>query len=105
MHFNQKKEVYYELVEAAATVAASPTKEEGIKNAARYRALYFGRAHIFAIDPAVNAAKVDFYVEMNSVLKSDGFPTNKLDGITLRLSSACKDVLRVQDIFETQQAQ
>ena len=99
MQFNLKKEVYYELVEAAATVATSPTVEDAIKNAAKYKVVYFGRAHMFAIDPTVSDAKIAFYRRLLEVLEKGKFPTTELEGATLQLSIACMEVLRVRELF------
>ena len=99
LQYNQKKEVYYELSDAAAAVATSRTKQDALKIAAKISTLYFGRAHIFAIDPAVNSDKISFYSKMQGALKKGTFPSDDLEFAALSLTNACREVLRVQDIF------
>ena len=99
MQYSQKKDIYYELVDAASTFASSTTKAEAEKNAARYNALYFGRAHIFAIDPKVNASKIAFHAALEAALARGNFPTKDLDDDVLALADACKRYLAVEDVL------
>ena len=99
MQYNQKKEVYYQLVDAAASVAMSSTKKEAERNATNYSVLYFGKAHIFAIDPSVSKAKIAFRSAMVEALKVGVFPSTPLQSASLDLAFACKEVLRAQDVF------
>src|SRR5262245_14163212 len=46
MEYQQKREVYYQLVDAASAVANSLNASEAASNAQRYRTLYYGKAHI-----------------------------------------------------------
>lgn len=99
MEYQQKRDVYYQLVDAASAVANSRTKAEAITNAQRYATLYFGKAHIFAIDKSVADAKIAFYTAMAGALAKNEFPSYELQASTLALSHACKEVLRAQDVF------
>jgi hypothetical protein len=97
--YNQKKDVYYELVDAAASVAMSHTKKEAERNAAKYSTLYFGKAHIFVIDQSVNKAKIAFRSAMLDALKAGTFPSAALQSAPLDLARACSEVLRAEDVF------
>jgi hypothetical protein len=99
MEFQQKRDVYYELVDAASAVANSLSKAEASVNAQRYATLYYGKAHIFAIDPTVAQAKIVYFTAMRTALEKGVFPSTDLQASSLALSSACKDVLRAQDVF------
>jgi hypothetical protein len=93
MRYLQKREVYYELADAAAAVATSGTSAEATVNAQKYYQLYYGRAHIFAIDLSVNNAKVEFRKKLDQALTDGKWPSTALKTETLRLTDACKAVL------------
>jgi hypothetical protein len=99
IQYNEKKAVYYELVDAAATVAMSLTKEEAKRNAAKYSILYFGKAHIFAIDPSVRTAKITFHTAMAAALAAGDFPSYSLQKLSLELAAACSEVLQAENVF------
>lgn len=99
LEYNQKREIYYELVDAAAGVSASLDKADAERNAARYWRIYYGKAHIAVIDDAVHDAKVAFARDLREVMKRGKFPTDELEGPTLMLSRAARDVLRAQNLF------
>lgn len=99
LQYNQKKEVYYELADAAAAVASSTNKRDAMQKAAKFSTLYLGRAHILAIDTDVKDAKIEFQTEMQKALKSDAFPSIELRDKALSLAIACRNTLRVEEIF------
>lgn len=101
MEYQQKRELYYQLVDAASAVANSSDPTEAKMNAQRYATLYYGKAHIFAIDPTVNNAKISFFKAMNSALVKGEFPSSDLRANSLALATVCKDVLRAQDVFDS----
>lgn len=99
IEYNQKREIYYDLVDAAAAVSASTDKAEVDRNAARYWRLYYGKAHIAVIDASVYRAKVEFGKELKAAMERGAFPTHDLEGSTLELARAARDVLRAQNLF------
>jgi hypothetical protein len=97
--YNQKREIYYELVDAAAGVSSSIDKSDAEKNAARFWRLYFGKAHIAVMDDNVYKAKKQFGRDLVKVMEKGTFPTEDLEGSTLALSRACQSVLLAQNLF------
>ena len=97
--YNQKKELYYELVDAAAAVGSSLTKDEALRNAQKYSILYFGRAHIFVIDPEVVTGKEAFHKAMENALQEGVFPSKQLQLDALSLAMDCANVLHINDVF------
>jgi hypothetical protein len=103
MQYNLKKDVYYKLADAAAAVGSSTNKEDATQNATKFSTLYFGQAHILAVDSEVTSEKMAFYEKMQEELNSDNFPDNfpneNLQRAANFLSNACRKELRVEDIF------
>lgn len=101
IEYAQKREIYYELVDAAAAFASSPDLETAHTNAARYWKIYLGRAHIVVTEEPVIRAKIDFGQFMKSALQQGTFPnnTNELKTATLALSDACKEALMPDAFF------
>jgi hypothetical protein len=97
IQYMQKRDVYYELVDAAAAVAVSRSKEDADRNAVRFAGLFFGKAHIFAIDPVVSQAKVAFNAAMISALQEGKFPSGALQSASLDLARACSGVLQAEE--------
>ena len=97
MQYMQKRDVHYELVDAAASVAVSQSKEDADRNAVRFAGLFFGKAHIFAIEPAVIQAKVAFNAAMISALHEGKFPSGALQSASLDLARACSGVLQAEE--------
>ena len=104
IQYNEKKAVYYELVDAAAAVATSRTRQEVERNATKYSTLYYGKAHIFVIDQSVYEAKVAFYSAIADALKMGEFPSYSLQALSLKLASTCREVLRAEDVFGPKEA-
>lgn len=100
IEYSQKRDVYYELVDAAATVASSLSKADGEKHAAHFYALYFGKAHVAVIDSTVYDAKKQFSHALQRALAAGAWPTDDLDMPALELSKACQKVLRAQNVIE-----
>jgi hypothetical protein len=100
IEYAQKRDIYYELVDAAAAFASSPDLETAQSNAARYWKIYLGRAHIVVTEDPVIRAKIDFGQFMKAALQQGTFPNNtkELKNATLALSDACKEAL-VPDAF------
>lgn len=101
MEYSQKREIYYELVDAAAAVSASLDKADAERNAARYWRLYYGKAHIAVIDEAVHKAKHAFALELEAAMKRGAFPTKDLQSAALVLARECRLVLRAQNLFSS----
>ena len=94
IRYTQKRDVYYELADAAAAVATSANSADAMANATKYYRLYYGKAHIFAIDPSVNNAKIEFRKKLDEALSKGQWPSTDLKSETLALTDACKSVLR-----------
>lgn len=97
IRYSQKREVFYELADAAAAVATSTSSSKALSNATKYYRLYYGKAHIFAIDVSVNNAKIEFRKQMDAALKKGVWPSDDLKTETLKLTDACKAVLQKEE--------
>jgi len=104
MEYDKKRDVYYEMVDAAATVATSLDARDAELKAARFKALYFGKAHIAVVDEDVLNAKVNFYTALQSALKSGTWPTKVLYSSALELSTACQEALLAHKFIEDAEA-
>ena len=100
--YSQKKEVYYELVDAAAAIASSTNKDDAVRNATKYLSLYFGRAHILAISDEVRNAKQKFRRTLLKELRSGYIPSKDLEYAALELAEACRKELGIDVLFSEQ---
>ena len=97
MRYSQKREVFYELADAAAAAATSANQSEALLNATKYYRLYYGKAHIFAIDVSVNNAKIEFRKKLDAALAKGVWPSDDLKSETLALTDACKAILQKKE--------
>ena len=97
MRYSQKRDVYYELADAAAAVATSTNATDALVNATKYYRLYYGKAHIFAIDVSVNNAKIEYRKKLDEALSKGQWPSSDLKSETLSLTDACKAILRKEE--------
>jgi hypothetical protein len=97
IRYSQKRDVYYELADAAAAVATSNNPAEALVNATKYYRLYYGKAHIFAIDVSVSNAKIEFRKRLDEALSRGQWPSTELKSETLALTDACKTILRKEE--------
>lgn len=97
IRYTQKREVYYELADAAAAVATSTNQADALVHATKYYRLYYGKAHIFAIDVSVNNAKIEFRKKLDEAMASGKWPSDELKAETLKLTDACKAVLQKEE--------
>ncbi len=93
IRYSQKRDVYYELADAAAVVAISTNSTEAHLNSTRFYRLYYGKAHIFAIDVSVNNAKIEFRKRLDEALAKGKWPSYDLKSEALMLTDSCKAVL------------
>lgn len=100
LEYNQKREVYFELVDSAATVASSVNKADAEKNSARFYALYFGKAHIAVVEDAVYTAKKKFSRALQAALAAGKWPNDDLDMPALNLSKACSVALNARKVID-----
>lgn len=99
MEYDQKKEVYYALSEAAVYVAHSRTLDEARSRIPDFEVIYFGRAHILAMDQGVKDAKAAFQSALRSAIENGQFPSGQLQSEAFKLTSAIQRALRVEEIF------
>ena len=97
LRYSQKRDVYYELADTAAAVATSTSASDALTNATKYYRLYYGKAHIFAIDASVNNAKIEFRKRLDEALSKGQWPSADLKSETLLLTDACKAILRKEE--------
>ena len=97
MRYSQKRDVYYELADTAAAVATSTNAADALMNATKYYRLYYGKAHIFAIDVSVNNAKIEFRKRLDEALSKGQWPSPDLKSETLLLTDECKAILRKEE--------
>ena len=101
--FNDKKAVYYDLVDAESEIASCNTYDEVIVAQKHFRKLYVGRAHIIAgLDKDVNIQKIAFNKLLDKYLKEKPAktPFNYFAIQTLKLGDICKKNLDITTIFE-----
>jgi hypothetical protein len=101
LKYDQKKDVYYDLSEAAVYVAHSRTLAEANQRVEKFELIYFGRAHILAMDSEVMTAKANFYKVLLAVLKKGSFPSDQLQAEAFLLTTACQKALKVEQIFSS----
>ena len=102
MEYNLKKDAYYELVDAAISVAFCEIKEDAIREADKFNILFLGRAHLFVVDHNVEEAKRMFYGEMDAALKPDARWSESMHTLRERaveLRDACRKALNIEEIF------
>jgi len=97
MRYAQKRDVYYELADAAAAVATSTNQADALLHATKYYRLYYGKAHIFAIDVSVNNAKIEFRKRLDEAMSRAKWPSDDLKSETLKLTDACKAILQKEE--------
>jgi hypothetical protein len=95
IEYGQKREIYYELVDAAAAFTSSPDLAAAQRNEARYWTIYLGKAHAVVTEPSVVDAKIAFGKAMKDAIAQGHFPSRSddLKYRTLALSEACRDAL------------
>ena len=64
--YREKKEIYYPLCESAAAIVSCDSQNEAKPHINDFLTLYYGKAHLIAIDTEVNNAKVDFRMKLGS---------------------------------------
>lgn len=99
LEYDQKKNVYYDLSEAAVYVAHSRTLAEARLRVPEFELIYYGRAHILAMDPEVITAKTAFQDALLKALKAGQFPSDRLQAEAFTLTTAVQKALKVEDIF------
>lgn len=97
MRYAQKRDVYYELADAAAAVATSTSQTEARVHSTKYYRLYYGKAHIFAIDASVNNAKIEFRQKLDEAVSRAKWPSDDLKAEALKLTDTCKSVLQKEE--------
>jgi hypothetical protein len=101
--FDEKKALYYELVNAEAEIASSMSYEEVVVAQKRFRNLYSGRSHIIAkLDPEVENQKVVFMGILNEYIKTKPpeRPFKYFNSPSLRLAELCRKYLEINDPYK-----
>lgn len=93
--YRVKKEVYYPLCESASAIVSSGSAHEARKDIKKYMTLYYGKAHLVVIDPAVHDAKIAFKKRLLEWVKQEGNspPPEDLIALALKLTGACQTYL------------
>jgi hypothetical protein len=101
--YMQLKEVYGQLVDAAAAVGSSLSKEEALEKLRLFDTIYFGRAHIFVIDDAVTDGKIEFYRLAHQEVLKEEFPSRNLQKHALQLADICRQALDIRQSLHNKQ--
>jgi hypothetical protein len=91
--FNQVRDSYVALTDAACGIAACRTYDEVAKAAVVFNTIYYGRAHIVAkSDPNVVDAKIAFHRELVKYLKErpNQTPEEYFSGFAMDITHACR---------------
>jgi hypothetical protein len=91
--YNQLRDLYFQLVDAAAAVGTANSRKEAIAKLNEFDRIYFGKAHVFVLDENVRRAKIKFYWNVHELINTEHFPSRKISLLALDLSSSCKDSL------------
>ncbi len=94
--FQERKEAYLALCDAACEVVACKDRQEVVDRSRAFRKMFYGRAHIIADpDPVVGDMKVAFNNKLTSYLTGDDKETDKspylyFGGAALNLTKSCR---------------
>jgi hypothetical protein len=93
--YREKKEIYYPLCESAAAIVSCTSQNEAKPHIKDFLTLYYGKAHLIAIDLEVNNAKVDFRAKLNEWVdsKDQKPPPKDLINLALNLTESCRECL------------
>ena len=99
--YREKKEIYYPLCESASAIVSSGSAQEAKDDIRKYMTLYYGKAHLVVIDPAVHDAKIAFKRRLIQWVKEGGNspPPEDLIELALTLTGACQENLDPRIVF------
>ena len=105
MVFQEKKQTYLALVDAASEIAACKNHHEVRDKAPLFLKLYYGRAHaIVALDPPVSKEKIAFGKRLRTYLddNSEEPPHKHFGKPALALTMACRDHIDPRQLEESE---
>jgi hypothetical protein len=95
--YTQVREMYFQLVDAAAAVGTSNSKAQAVERLSEFDRIYFGRAHIYVLDKNVADAKIKFYWNAHELIDKENFPSRNISKYALLLSTSCKNSLETME--------